>query len=189
MNALNATQPATLLSSTVSGNTSCKVGGVWVGDYSGGSVRVANSTIAFNNESNSSKYGAGLFLYGTVDVESTIVSNNTYASGTSADDVGGNASAVFDGSNNLVGFSLVTPPSDTIEAVPAKLGPLAFNGVTTPTHRLMTSSPAVDTGNDLANVAYDQRGTGFPRTIGSATDIGAFELDTSDEIFSDGFDL
>ena len=89
MNALNATHQATLLSSTVSSNVSSKVGGLWVGDYA--NVNVANSTIAFNYESTATKYGAGMFVYGTVDVQSTIVGNNTYSGGSSPDDVGGNA--------------------------------------------------------------------------------------------------
>ena len=186
MNALNATLPTTLLSSTVSGNVAGKVGGAWVGDYN--SVRVANSTIAFNYESNATKYGAGLFLYGPVDVESTIVSNNSYSGGTPPDDMGGNATAVFLGANNLVGFSSVPVPSGTIELESARLGPLASNGGSTPTHMLMSVSPAIDAGNDEANVAFDQRGTGYPRTIGAGTDIGAVELDTNDVIFADGFD-
>jgi hypothetical protein len=186
MNALNATAPATLLSSTVSSNVSFKVGGAWVGDY--GNVRVANTTIAFNYETATSKYGAGLFLYGTVDVESTIVGNNTYAGGTAPDDVGGNGTAVFLGSSNLVGVSLVSPPGDTIELQSPVLGPLANNGGSTRTHRLLSGSPAIDAGNDNANVSFDQRGTGYPRVIGDAPDIGAFELDTTDVIFANGFD-
>jgi hypothetical protein len=151
-------------------------------------VRVANSTIAFNYESNATKYGAGLFLYGAVEVESTIVGNNTYSGGTAPDDVGGNATAAMIGANDLFGFSSVPPPSGTIELESAMLGPLASNGGSTPTHRLLSGSPAIDAGDDEANVAFDQRGTGYPRTIGSQTDIGAFELDTNDEIFANGFD-
>jgi predicted outer membrane repeat protein len=186
MNALNATLPATLLNSTVSGNMAGKVGGAWVGDYD--SVRVANSTIAFNYESNATKYGAGLFLYGPVQVQSTIVGNNTYSGGTAPDDVGGNATAVMTGANNLFGFSSVPPPSGTIELESPMLAPLASNGGSTPTHRLLSGSPAIDAGNNEANVASDQRGTGYPRTIGAGTDIGAFELDTNDVIFANGFD-
>jgi hypothetical protein len=186
MNALNATTPATLLSSTVSGNMAGKVGGAWVGDYA--AVRVANSTIAFNYESSTSKYGAGLFLYGPVDVESTIIANNTYGGGTAPDDVGGNATAEFGGANNLVGVSLIPAPGDTIEFESPRLAPLRFNGGSTATHRLLSGSPAIDAGNNQANVSSDQRGTGFPRVIGNAPDIGAFELDTNDVIFADGFD-
>ena len=34
----------------------------------------------------------------------------------------------------------------------------------------------------------DQRGLGYPRKSGSATDIGAYELQPFDRIFYDGFD-
>jgi hypothetical protein len=186
LNALNATHAATLLSSTVSSNVSYQVGGVWVGDYA--DVRVANSTIAFNYESATAKYGAGMYVYGPVDVESTIVGNNSYAGGTAPDDVGGNATAAITGSNNLFTFSSVTPPGDTIILESPMLGVLAFNGGTTRTHMLLSGSPAIDTGNDNANVSFDQRGTGFARIIGAAPDIGAYELDTNDEIFANGFD-
>lgn len=180
-----ATEPETLLSSTVSGNSACEVGGVYIGSQVGS--RVSNDTIAFNYESNPTKYGAGMFIYGTSDVESTIVSNNTYAGGTAPDDVGGSTSAVFDGGNNLVGFSLVPVPGDTIHSS-ARLAPLAYNGGSTATHMLLSASPAINAGNDISNVSYDQRGDGFPRTIGAGTDIGAFELNTADVIFADGFD-
>ena len=186
MNALNATHAATLLSSTVSSNISYRVGGAWVGDYA--DVEVANSTIASNVETSPTKYGAGLFVYGTVDIQSTLVGNNTYAGGNEPDDVGGNATATITGANNLFVFSSVTPPSDTIELASPGLGALEFNGGSTRTHRLMSTSPARDEGNDAANVAFDQRGSGFSRTLGDATDIGAYELDGSDILFSNGFD-
>ena len=187
MNPLNATVPATLLSSTVSSNVSYQVAGAWVGDYDG-HVRVANSTIAFNYDTSTSKYGSGLFIYGNVEVESTIVGNNTYAGGTQPDDVGGNDAAVITGGNDLFGFSSVPPPGGTIELESPMLGVLAFNGGSTRTHMLQSGSPAINAGNNDANVASDQRGTGYAREIGAAPDIGAYELDLNDEIFANGFD-
>jgi hypothetical protein len=186
MNALNATHQAVLLSSTVSSNVSYKVGGAWVGDYA--NVRVANSTIASNAETTTAKYGGGLFVYGTVDIESTIVGNNTYAGGSEPDDVGGNQTAAITGASNLFVFSSVPPPGDTIQLVTPLLGPLAYNGGTTRTHKLMSGSAAIDAGNNDANVSFDQRGTGYPRVVGDAPDIGAYELDASDIIFDNGFD-
>jgi hypothetical protein len=186
MNALNATHTATLLSSTVSGNISYRVGGAWVGDYA--DVHVANSTIVSNAETSPTKYAGGLFVYGTVDVQSTIVGNNTYAGGNEPDDVGGNQTATITGANNLFVFSSVTPPGDTIELVTPELGPLEYNGGSTRTHRLMSTSAAIDAGNDAASVAFDQRGSGYPRVLGDAPDIGAYELDASDIIFDNGFD-
>jgi hypothetical protein len=67
------------------------------------------------------------------------------------------------------------------------LQPLANNGGPTQTHALGAGSPAIDTGNNDAVLSTDQRGYGFPRTVGAGTDIGAFEL-LNDRIFFDGFE-
>ena len=63
------------------------------------------------------------------------------------------------------------------------LGPLQDNGGLTPTHALLSGSPAIDAG-DPAFVPppdFDQRGTGFARIVDgdnddtATIDIGAFE--------------
>jgi hypothetical protein len=100
-----------------------------------------------------------------------------------------NYSGTLSGSHNLITLSSMTVPPDTIENKYANLGPLTYNGGTTATHKLMTFSPAIDTGSNAGSLNYDQRGAGYPRVIGSNADIGAYELDTADEIFSDGFDF
>ena len=43
------------------------------------------------------------------------------------------------------------------------------------THALRATSPALDAGNDSVGLSTDQRGAGFPRRLGAAPDIGAFE--------------
>jgi hypothetical protein len=40
----------------------------------------------------------------------------------------------------------------------------------------------------IGGASTDQRGSGFPRVIGSFADIGAFEGVDADSIFYDGFD-
>jgi CSLREA domain-containing protein len=59
----------------------------------------------------------------------------------------------------------------------ARLAPLADNGGTTWTHALLSSSPAIDRGDcrSLAGalITTDQRG--WPRPMGAACDIGAYE--------------
>jgi hypothetical protein len=57
-----------------------------------------------------------------------------------------------------------------------KIDSLANNGGPTKTMALKTGSPAIDAGDDSAAPDTDQRGV--PRPIGSASDIGAFELST-----------
>jgi hypothetical protein len=39
----------------------------------------------------------------------------------------------------------------------------------------LADSPARDRGSNVLNLEYDQRGPGFPRVKGTATDIGSVE--------------
>jgi hypothetical protein len=68
------------------------------------------------------------------------------------------------------------------------LQPLAFNGGPTKTHALDPASPAIDNGLSPVALIYDERWVGYPRVVGTAADIGAFELDT-DRIFFSGFEF
>ena len=54
-----------------------------------------------------------------------------------------------------------------------RLGPLADNGGPTLTVALLPDSPAIDAADPALAPPYDQRG--FPRPVGAAPDIGAFE--------------
>ena len=64
------------------------------------------------------------------------------------------------------------------------LGDLGYNGGPTQTIPLLPGSPAINSGSvNLAHdpttdqpLATDQRGPGFPRTVGDTVDIGAVEL-------------
>ena len=97
------------------------------------------------------------------------------------------------GDHNLVRSvdATVTLPPDTLSANPM-LAPLANHGGTVAgapgapdtgpvqTQPLSAGSPAVDAGSITAAppfgpLTYDQRGMGFPRVVGAAADIGAFE--------------
>ena len=96
---------------------------------------------------------------------------------------------VVGGSNNLVQAPDpgTTLPGDTITGQNPQLAPLANNGgwiagaaghaLTGPvlTHRLYVGSPALDTGSNPEGFSYEQRGSGFPRVVGAAADIGATE--------------
>jgi hypothetical protein len=85
--------------------------------------------------------------------------------------------------------AIVTVPSGTLTADP-ELQPLADNGGPTATHAILTGTPAVDTGSNPGDLAYDQRGCPNARVAGAAADIGAFELQVGliDRVFRDGFD-
>jgi len=53
------------------------------------------------------------------------------------------------------------------------LQPLASNGGPTQTHALGIGSTAINRGFNPVGLATDQRGSGFPRNVGTATDVGA----------------
>jgi hypothetical protein len=93
--------------------------------------------------------------------------------------------ATVTGGNNLIMVRSATTsvPADTIFDDP-KLGPLADNGGPTKSLALLTGSPAIDHGNIVRPVTFDQRF--FKRVVGSSPDIGALEF--VDLIFVDAFD-
>jgi len=176
--------PAMITQSTISGNTADYIAGI----YSRVPLKIYNSTIAFNNATHSTDplgtvIAGGLQINDATTLYSTIISNNEVGAG--LNDLGGTATATVGGSNNLMMFTTIAAPSDTITADPL-LGPLQDNGGNSKTHRPANNSFAIDAGNNVLALSVDQRGPGFVRTAGFATDIGAFETN-SDEIFANGF--
>lgn len=177
---------------TISGNSAPSGGGI----ATSRPLHLANSTIAFNHAT----AGAGgvMFLLsgvydaeGTLTAQSSIIASNTTDSDVAAD-LGADDVLAASGANNLVATAdpAITLPGDTLTADPLLL-PLASNGGPTRTHALDDGSPAIDTGNNAAELEFDQRGEHFARVSGSAADIGAFERQqppASDVIFRDGFD-
>jgi len=206
-----------MVGSTVSGNSATFAGGMQVNDYTGphsieiinstisgnfahwnaglvatAPMTLANSTIAFNHTSGAYS-GAGfefLNTHGTsLTLQSTIIANNYNDGGIDADaSIDGNV--VITGGNNLVTSHVGPLPADTLTACP-RIGPLGNHGGGTQIHPLLKSSPAIDAGNNVTSgLTYDQRGTGFPRTHGAGTDIGAFEDEGAmqDMIFESHFE-
>jgi hypothetical protein len=159
--------------STISGNAARTKtgGGIFVRLFD--VMSVSNSTIA----NNTALRGGGMYVSGTPQrfaLQSTIVADNAASAG--AADIAVQSALTIFGANNLVITADVaaTLPGDTLHDEP-KLLPLANNGGLTRSHALAQGSPAIDVGNDMANLATDQRGTGFPRVLGAAADIGAYE--------------
>jgi hypothetical protein len=172
-------QAITVSNSTISGNTSATEGGGIASYYD---LSVHNSTIAFNT----APAGGGIYLFGgATELISSIVANNTATGG--ANDIGGGPVTIA-GSNNVIMSSDSTTPGDTLTADPGLVA-LANNGGPTQTHALGSGSNAIDTGLNPDSLPFDQRGTGFARIAGAATDIGAYEEQGSgDVIFQDGFE-
>ncbi|GAA0720712.1 choice-of-anchor Q domain-containing protein [Dokdonella soli] len=194
----NVSGPWTLVNDTISDNTATsavggasQVGGIRIGTNA---TQIQNSTIAFNSVHSTSPntYGAGVQVNGAVavDLESTIIASNASYEGSfpHPDDINGSPGASLTGANNLIVWpALLTPPGTILRTDP-RLAPLSSNGGLGWTHALSPHSPAINAGNNLTGAQFDQRGTGHPRVIGAAPDIGAFEFDLNDLIFANGFD-
>jgi len=178
---------------TISGNSATGAAG---GIFASRSIKVSNSTIIGNGAG--FDFGAGIYLSGgNAELRSTIVANNTTGGGLNVADIAGHAGATIAGSHNLVIASTIALPVDTISAEPM-LGPLAENGGRAFTHALLPGSPAIDHGDNPLGLSHDERGFSCPpdrqcvqaqRTIGPATDIGAFEVGGFDRIFHYSFDV
>ncbi len=164
--------------------------------YRGGAIETFRPTTMASSTvySDGSALGGALFCRGsdvTLDLESTIIARNAYS------DVPGYFLDIYceelvtiEGANNLVMRTIRADlPPDTIRTDPL-LQFLADNGGPTETLALDPASPAIDTGNNVLGLDFDQRGEGFARVSGAGPDIGAYELEVAmpDGIFANGFD-
>lgn len=189
----NQTQ-AFIYNSTISGNTAVGADDPNFGGRAGGVSANGNVNLYLYNSTVSNNTAAvaagGMFiLAGATDppgpsnsLPPVVTLNSTIVSGNSTDDLAfdtASIAAVFiGGSDNLTGtlqtgVSMVG--SGNISSNAPQLGALAFNGGATRTMALLAGSPAIDTGSNPSAQTFDQRGPGFPRTVGAGTDIGAYE--------------
>ena len=171
--------------STISGNQGGSVGGLLALQAP---ITIASSTIAFNTATVDGGTG-GLEIFNVSTLQSTIVANNTGLD-IAQQCLSPPCGLSVDGANDLIMTANLPVPADTSSDDPALL-PLADNGGVTKTHALPASSAAIDHGNAVGSgggaLSVDQRG--YPRDVGDAPDIGAFERGiTPDRIFADGFD-
>lgn len=187
---------ATFVNSTITGNTASNGGGGIGIRYC--VLRLSSSTVAFNHAT----HGAGGIVprvfptygenaYNPIFTNS-IIANNTSTLASADVDVEDYATSIgpieLTGSNNLILASSITLPAGTLVVDPM-LASLSDNGGPTHTHALLPGSPAIDAGTNALAIPFDQRGEGFPRVVGTLTDIGAFERQAlSDSIFMNGFD-
>ncbi len=168
---------ANLTNSTVSGNSTIVNGG----GIHAGTLTLLNVTVT----DNSARTGGGVFLGngGTSSVRNSIIAQNLVDIVGVGPDVSG---AFTSGGHNLIGDGsgatgfangtngdMVGTAANPIDP---RLGPLANNGGPTQTHALLPGSPAINAGFNFAGQATDQRGDAFLRLVGSAPDIGAFEV-------------
>ncbi|NEO88221.1 MAG: DUF4347 domain-containing protein, partial [Spirulina sp. SIO3F2] len=174
---------ATLYNATLSGNAANQHGG---GIYANGTVNLHNATVAFNtaNADNAGGgNGGGIAIQGTHNhtFANSIIANNGALSGPNADIFADFSSSTL--YNNLIqattgitGATLTPNFNGHIIGQDPQLAPLANNGGSTPTHRLLPGSPALNAGNNTqipAALTTDQAGQS--RILEGTVDIGAYE--------------
>jgi hypothetical protein len=172
----------TVRNGTIANNTAgASGGGILMRNAVSGaaSLTVQSSTIAANtaNGSAAGQGGGGIARAGnggSVSITSTIVANNV---STPAPDVLGAVTANFSLIRNQTGVT-ITGGNNLPAGTDPVLGTLANNGGPTNTIALSPTSPAVNAGSNPAGLSTEQRVI-YPRVVGSAPDIGAYEVQPS----------
>ncbi len=174
-----AAMPKALFSnSTIANNTAGGVGGGIYNDHYFSTLQILNCTVANNTAMDGSGvyngWVSGFSISGMV-ITSSIVATNF--GGSDLTHFGSEYAHFY---RSIIGSTNGTGPGydhgGNFFGVDPGLAPLANNGGATLTHGLLLGSAALDAGVDQSpTLGTDQRGAGFPRLIGPAVDIGAFE--------------
>ncbi|MEI6169126.1 MAG: choice-of-anchor Q domain-containing protein [bacterium] len=158
-------------------------GGIYFGGRSAFTGAVYNCTFY----SNSATYGGGIFIEndigtpGTVRLTSCLLASNSAPTAPELYIRSGVPTTISNclAQGGIGGTGTYTDGGGNQTNVNAKVLPLADNGGPTLTCAIASDSPARDAGSNPLSLAADQRGTGFTRTRGTVTDIGAFEYGAS----------
>lgn len=184
---------STITNSTISNNSSFAGGGIR--NFGNSTLNVFNSTITENLATLGGSFGGGgIETGGAVNIANTIVAGNTAPVRPDVTDGGRTPPAFNSLGHNLIGITDgtggFTATGDQTGSITTPLnpmlGPLQANGGPTWTHRLLCSSPAIDSGSNAlvdSSTSTDQRGLGYARIRNGGgslvVDIGAFELQHS----------
>jgi len=177
-----------IANTTITGNSAVSGGGLHLYGYN--AVTLAQNTIVGNNATSTDALysGGGLHfepLGLTLEMSGTIVSGNTAAAGPADIGIGSSntVSGAITANDSLLGdvdSRLAVNGSGNVSAITPGVGALADNGGPTKTRALLADSAALDAGPATVATfpgnAYDQRGAGFARVVGTRADIGAFEI-------------
>jgi hypothetical protein len=173
--------------STLSSNSTANGSGGAV--YNEGTLNLSNSTLSGNF---AGENGESIYNIGTAALSNSILDRSTRG----GEDFSGNA-PTLSGNNLIADGSIPTTNTNGVINGDPRLGPLQDNGGTTFTHQLLPGSPAINAGDntvaqdllDLDNdgiifepVPFDQRGK--ERFYGGRIDLGAFEVNPSDQLVS-----
>ncbi len=164
----------TLINTTVSGNRASS--GAAIYSLSGGQLAIINSTIARNvgalHVTGVSHHSGPPPTFANSIFEGACGGRfNLYIS------YGGNIQGIFDNCS-------FNHPTDQTAVADLEIAPLALNGGTTLTHRLLPGSPALDRGVSTSCPSTDQRDVARPQDGDgdgvAACDVGAFEATAAD---------
>lgn len=161
-------------------------GAISDGDSLTSTLQMTNCTVAFNSSSSGTGGAGGSGSIGQpnglpgsdgatgggVNLNHGLLVNVLLATNTS----GGNCSGTFtDSGHNLSSDSSGAFTNlGSLNNTDPQLGPLAANGGPTLTMAFSLASPALNAADNTSAPPTDQRG--FPRPVGAAADIGAFEV-------------
>lgn len=162
-------------------------GGGVLNDTTSTNVTVRNTLIALNLVNTGGAGGTNIILPNS---EITGQVGNSGTDGIGFDIAGDftsqgfNLIGVGDGSLGFVNGMNADQVGSIANPINPLIGPLQMNGGPTPTHALLSDSPAIDQGNSFG-IRTDQRGHKRPQNIllipnslnGDGSDVGAYELD------------
>lgn len=143
-----------------------------------GFLRIDNSTLA----QNTGNQGGAVFAQADGTSATAVLNSSIFAQSGGVSDVVGrnlnggslNGSGVANLIQNLEPGAF--PTSMVATSQDPQLTILTENGGPTPTYALRPGSAAANAGANVLFLSTDQRGQGYPRVLGGAIDIGAFEL-------------
>lgn len=175
--------------STFSGNSEGNGLGGAIYVAAGSSALVRASTFA-NNAATSDTAGAGggMYIDGSAILENVLFGGNIAAGPTGSFDLQRGTGGHINASHSLIqtmsaGTINGSNTANILDQDPL-LGDLADNGGPTQTIQPQPGSPVIDAGTAEGDLTTDQRGPGFPRTVDSAPDIGAFETGSAGPVIS-----
>ncbi len=177
----SADQSATIINSTISGNSANGDGGgiYFYSYYTNATGTLTNCTIADNESFDA---GGGIFNgQGTLNVRNTIIARNDAVSG--KDFSGTLTSQGYNLIGNTSGTTITGTTTGNQLNVNPMLGTLQDNGGPNRTCALLSGSPAIDAGNSGGSIT-DQRGMARPvdsptvpnASGGDGSDVGAYEV-------------
>jgi uncharacterized repeat protein (TIGR01451 family)/CSLREA domain-containing protein len=170
---------------TISGNTASgmEAFGGGVAENGGGTISLTNATITGNTVDGAGitpQHAGGSITESGGSSATVTLKNSIVNAGTPTNCVATSGTIPSAGNNIDSGTSCAFGAGGDQSGADPLLGPLADNGGPTQTHRLLNGSPALDTADNAACPAADQRGVSRPQPAGGICDKGALERVAAD---------